>query len=111
MKTPQSLGGLSRGATFSTDVRAQTQKTLHRGVRLPRNAPDRVLVRIGEATRYSSVSVLSAHLILGWVTQDIASAPHSFDVMLACCCGCEFLTQLTDEYVDDFQFRLVHAAV
>ena len=47
----------------------------------------------------------------GWIAEHIATAPHCFNVMLAICRCRQFLAQFADEHVDDFQFRLIHAAV
>ena len=45
------------------------------------------------------------------ITQHIATAPDRLDIVLAFRCPGQFLAQLADEDIDDFQFRLVHAAV
>src|ERR1700738_4329762 len=52
-----------------------------------------------------------ADVVVGGLAQHIAAAPHGFDEVLATRCVGEFLAQLADEYVDDFELRLVHAAV
>ena len=34
---------------------------------------------------------LGAHPVLSGIAQNIAAAPDGFDIVLALCCGCEFL--------------------
>src|SRR5689334_15083239 len=45
------------------------------------------------------------------LAQHVTAAPHRLDVVLAGGGVGEFLAQLADEHVDDFELRLVHAAV
>ena len=49
----------------------------------------------------------------GWrrFAQNVAAAPDGFDEILALGSRCKFLAQLADKHVDDFQFRLIHAAI
>src|SRR5262245_25170477 len=53
----------------------------------------------------------NACLVVGGLAQYIAAAPHRLYVVLAARSVGEFLAQLADEDVDDFELRLVHAAV
>ena len=48
---------------------------------------------------------------ISWISQHIAAAPNGFDVVHPTRCRLKFFAQLTDEYIDDFEFRLVHSAV
>src|SRR5450759_4231684 len=50
-------------------------------------------------------------LVLAWLAQYVAPAPHRFDVVLAVRRAGELLAQLADENVDDLDLRLVHATV
>ena len=45
------------------------------------------------------------------ISQDVTPAPDRLDVMPSTGCRLQFLAQLADKHVDDFQFGLVHAAV
>src|ERR1700691_4482402 len=43
--------------------------------------------------------------------QDVAAAPHRFDIILAARSVGEFFPQLADEDVDNLEFRFVHSAI
>ena len=45
------------------------------------------------------------------VAQNITASPDGFDIILAAGGFFQFFAQFADENVDDFQFRLVNAAV
>src|SRR5579885_86993 len=49
--------------------------------------------------------------ILARLAQNIAAAPNGFDVIAAGARISKLLAQLTDEDVDDLEFRLIHAAI
>src|SRR5690606_17234168 len=54
---------------------------------------------------------LGEGLVLVGLAQHVAAAPHGLDVVLAAGRDRELLAQLADEYVDDLEFGLVHAAI
>ena len=45
------------------------------------------------------------------IAQNVAAAPDGLDVVLTTGCCLQFFPQLTDEDVDNFELRFVHAAV
>jgi hypothetical protein len=65
----------------------------------------------GARRRAKSASGDQSFVRLAGLAQHIASAPDRLDVVAATACVRELLAQLTDEDVDDLQFRLVHAAI
>src|SRR4051794_10309869 len=49
--------------------------------------------------------------VIGGFVQSVATTPNRLDVVLPAGEPGEFLSKLADEYVDDLDLRLVHAAV
>ena len=43
--------------------------------------------------------------------QNVTTAPDGFDEIFAFCSVGQFLAQLADKHVDDFEFGFVHAAI
>jgi len=53
----------------------------------------------------------SAPQTLPQMPEAAPASPNCFDIMLARCCRCNFLAQLTDKHVNNFKLGLIHSAV